>query len=168
MTDTSGFGRPLRDALGQFATGVTVVTTVTAAGEPAGLTVNSFTSVSLDPPLVLWNLARRSANWEAFSDVEYFAVNVLAADQEPLAMAFAVPKGDPFAGLEFDKGIEGLPLLPGALAQFECRLTSRQSGGDHEMLMGEVLDYHDLGGEPLLFHRGNFGRFRHHTRSWRG
>lgn len=167
MTEASVFGRPLRDALGQFATGVAVVTTVTEAGEPAGLTVNSFASVSLDPPLVLWSLGRYSANWEAFQEIEHFAVNILAADQEPLALAFAVPRGKPFSDLDFDKGIENLPLLPGALAQFECHLTGRQNGGDHEILIGEVLNYHALGGEPLLFHRGNFGRFRHHTRTWK-
>ncbi|UCG73958.1 MAG: flavin reductase family protein [Chromatiales bacterium] len=167
MNGPSAAERALRDALGQFATGVTVVTTVTASGEPAGITVNSFTSLSLTPPLVLWNLSRKSANWEAFQDVEHFAVNVLAADQEPMALAFAHPGGDPFAGLEVEKGLGGVPLLPGVLAQFECEVRNRYQGGDHEMLIGEVFDYREFDGEPLLFYRGNFGRFRHHTRPWK-
>jgi len=167
MTDPSADGRALRDALGQFATGVTVVTTVTTDGDAAGLTVNSFTSLSLDPPLVLWHLSRNSANWAAFQDVEHFAVNVLAADQEPMALAFAHPRGEPFAGLQVEKGVGGVPLLPDVLAQFECRVSSRQRGGDHDMLIGEVLDYREFDGEPLLFHHGNFGRFRHHNRPWK-
>ena len=167
MSAPSAEGRALRDALGQFATGVTVVTTVTAAGEPAGITVNSFTSLSLSPPLVLWNLGQYSANWDAFQDVTHFAIHVLAADQEPLALAFSHPGGDPFAGLQVDKGLGGLPLLSGVLAQFECQVMHRYPGGDHEMLIGEVLDYREFDGEPLLFYRGNFGRFRHHQRPWK-
>ena len=150
MSKTSKAARAFRDALGQFATGVTVVTTVKADGAPVGITVNSFTSLSLTPPLVLWNLSRNSANWEAFQDAEHFAINVLAADQEPLALAFAIPGGDPFAGLQVEKGEGGVPLLPGTLAQFECELRHRYPGGDHEMLIGEVVDYCEFEGEPLM------------------
>lgn len=159
MTDASEFGRDLRDALGQFATGVTIVTAVGPNGEPAGITVNSFTSLSLDPPLVLWNLSRHSANWEAFQQAEHFAINVLAAGQEAMAMAFARPGVDPFAGLTTETGNGGVPLLQGVLAQFECRLAGRHDGGDHVTLVGEVLRYREFGGEPLLFYRGRFGRF---------
>ena len=159
MTDQDSFARTLRDALGQFATGVTIVTTVMADGRPAGITVNSFTSVSLDPPLVLWNLGRFSANWDAFESAEHFAVNVLAIDQADLALEFAEPGKDPFTHVSYDRGKGDVPLLPGAIAQFECRLTERRDGGDHITLVGEVLAHHDHDGEPLLFHRGSFGRF---------
>jgi 3-hydroxy-9,10-secoandrosta-1,3,5(10)-triene-9,17-dione monooxygenase reductase component len=159
MTDTEIERRVLRDALGQFATGVTVVTTLTGAGEKVGLTVNSFTSLSLDPPLVLWNLSRHSAKFEAFDNTDYFAVNVLGADQESLALAFARPGGTPFNSLQTEAGAGGVPLLPGCLAYFECRMTHRYPGGDHDMLIGEVLNFRDIGGEPLLFYRGRFGRF---------
>jgi 3-hydroxy-9,10-secoandrosta-1,3,5(10)-triene-9,17-dione monooxygenase reductase component len=160
MTNKEVERRALRDALGQFVTGVTVVTTRTAAGEPAGLTVNSFTSLSLDPPLVLWNLGWYSAKRDSFNDAAYFAVNVLAAAQERLALDFARPAGNPFAGLQTDVGAGDVPLLTGCIAYFECRLTHRYPGGDHDMLIGEVLRYRSMGGEPLLFSRGRFGRFQ--------
>jgi flavin reductase (DIM6/NTAB) family NADH-FMN oxidoreductase RutF len=159
VTNQDSFARTLRDALGQFATGVTIITTVKPDGRPAGITVNSFTSVSLEPPLVLWNLGRYSANWDAFESAEHFAVNVLAADQADVALNFAEPGRDPFTDMSFDNGAGGVPLLPGAIAQFECRLAERRDGGDHITLVGEVLAHHDYGGEPLLFHRGRFGRF---------
>ena len=138
---------------------MTVVTSVTAAGKPAGLTVNSFTSVSLDPPLVLWNLSRHSANWQAFQDIEYFAINVLTAEQAELALEFARAEATPFADLDYERGAGGVPLLRGSLAQFECRLAERRNSGDHETLVGEVMNYREFAGEPLLFHRGRFGRF---------
>ena len=159
MTDKEVQRRALRDALGQFATGVTVVTTRTPAGEAAGLTVNSFTSLSLDPPLVLWSLGRYSAKRDSFDDAAYFAVNVLAAEQEGLALDFARPAGRPFAGLQTETGAGDVPLLPGCIAYFECRLTHRYPGGDHDMLIGEVLRFRNVGGEPLLFSGGRFGHF---------
>ena len=116
--------------------------------------------MSLDPPLVLWNLSVHSAKHPAFDDVEHFAVNVLAADQQDLALDFAQPGGDPFAGLQTDTGAGGVPLLRDCIAYFECHLAHRYHGGDHDMLIGEVLNYRNEGGEPLLFHTGRFGFFR--------
>ncbi len=159
MTDMDTEQRVLRDALGQFATGVTVVTTLTGAGDRVGVTVNSFASLSLDPPLVLWNLARHSAKYQAFDDTDYFAVNVLAADQESLALKFARPGGEPFANVKTTAGAGNVPLLPGCIAYFECRVTHRYPGGDHDMLIGEVLSFRSVAGEPLLFYCGQFGRF---------
>ncbi len=159
VTDKTTETRLLRNALGEFATGVTVVTTVNSSGTPVGITVNSFTSVSLDPPLVLWNLNVYSAKHAAFDDTDYFAVNVLSVDQKDACLAFAQPGGDPFAGLRTESGAGGVPLLAGCIAYFECRVVHRYRGGDHEMLVGEVLSYRDVGGEPLLFHHGQFGHF---------
>lgn len=159
VTDKKTKTRLLRNALGEFATGVTVVTTINSAGTPVGITVNSFTSVSLDPPLVLWNLSVHSAKHAAFDDTEYFAVNVLSLAQKDVALTFARPGGEPFAGLQTEVGAGGVPLLSGCIAYFECRMVHRYRGGDHEMLVGEVLSYRDAGGEPLVFHHGRFGRF---------
>ncbi len=158
-TDKETDIRLLRNALGRFATGVTVVTTINREGTAVGITVNSFTSVSLEPPLVLWNLNVHSAKHAAFDDTDYFAVNVLSIDQLDWALAFAQPGGDQFAGLETETGAGGVPLLPGCIAYFECRTVHRYRAGDHEMLVGEVLSYRDVGGEPLLFQHGQFGRF---------
>jgi flavin reductase (DIM6/NTAB) family NADH-FMN oxidoreductase RutF len=148
--------RELRDALGRFATGVTVVTTMTAEG-PLGITANSFASVSLTPPLVLWSPARKSSRFPAFEAASHFAIHVLSAGQRPLAERFArVGAGDDFAGLDFRPGLGAAPLLDGCSARFECRHAAGYDGGDHLIVVGEVLrlERHDL--PPLLFHRGGY------------
>ncbi|MFR9797283.1 flavin reductase family protein [Streptomyces sp. MS06] len=147
--------RALRDVLGRYATGVTVVTCAGAPGGPAGLTVNSFTSVSLDPPLVLWCLALSSRARPAFTAAEYFAVNVLAAGQRDLAARFAGP-GDRFRGLAVRSGPHGEPLLPGAAATLCCRRSGLVPAGDHLLLLGAVEQHTRTGRRVLLFADGAY------------
>ncbi len=148
--------RDFRDALGHFATGVTIVTTVTGDGAPVGLTVNSFNSVSLDPPLVLWSLARSSRNLRVFTAAEHFAVNVLAADQADLAQRFAGRDEDKFAGVHWVPGAGGMPLIAGCAARFQCRVSFRYEGGDHLIFVGEVVALDQSGKPALVFHRGRY------------
>jgi 3-hydroxy-9,10-secoandrosta-1,3,5(10)-triene-9,17-dione monooxygenase reductase component len=149
--------KSLRNALGNFATGVTIVTT-NHDGHNVGLTANSFNSVSLDPPLVLWSLAKKSSNIDAFKNVDAFAVHILGSDQESLSNQFATPGIDKFAGVDFEIGNDGVPLLRNCAARFECRTAYRYDGGDHIIFVGEVLDLEQSEKEPLLFHRGKYAR----------
>ncbi len=146
--------RELRDALGRFATGVTVVTAMSADG-PLGMTANSFASVSLDPPLVLWSPARKSRRFPAFEAASHFAIHVLGAHQQALAARFA-GAGDAFAGLETVAGEGGAPLIAGCAARFECRHTAGHDGGDHLIMVGEVLRVETRDVAPLLFYRGAY------------
>ena len=145
--------RDLRRALGQYATGVTVVTTL-HEGERYGMTANSFTSVSLNPPLVLWAAAKSSPSLAAFEATDRFAVNVLAADQHHLSRQFATSGTDKFDGVELLDG--ELPLLEGTVARFVCRRTQRVDAGDHVVFLGEIEEYGAPGGEPLVFHSGSY------------
>ncbi|MCD1618665.1 flavin reductase [Salipiger manganoxidans] len=150
--------RALRDAMGSFATGVTIVTTRSAAGEDIGRTANSFSSVSLDPPMILWSLARSSSSHAAFAEARHFAVHVLAADQDELSGRFAGKSADRFAGLEAERGADGIPLLRHCAARFECRTVYRYDGGDHVIFVGEVTGFQRSDAAPLLFHGGRYGR----------
>lgn len=150
-----------RKALGSFATGVTIITCRGSDGKPLGLTVNSFNSVSLNPPLVLWSLAHNSLSLEAFRGARYFAVHVLAADQEELSVRFARRGADKFAGLALETGIGELPLLTGCSARFQCRSAYQYEGGDHIIFLGEVLSFDRSDAPPLVFHGG---RYAHATR----
>jgi flavin reductase (DIM6/NTAB) family NADH-FMN oxidoreductase RutF len=149
--------RALRDAFGRFATGVTVVTVATAAG-PVGITANSFASVSLDPPLLLWAPARASRRFAAFHDAEDFAVHVLGADQSELCRRFAAA-GDDWEGVGHRRSDRGVPLLPGALARFECATEARHPAGDHVVIIGRILRFSQRPGAPLLFAGGRYGGF---------
>jgi flavin reductase (DIM6/NTAB) family NADH-FMN oxidoreductase RutF len=146
-----------RAALGMFATGVTIVTARAADGKIIGLTANSFNSVSLTPPLVLWSLSRAAASMAVFSAGSHYAINVLAADQKELAQRFASRGADRWAGVTFDTGVGGAPLLHGAAATFECFNRSRYEEGDHVIFVGEVerCTRRD-GASPLLFHGGRY------------
>ncbi|MER2508394.1 MAG: flavin reductase family protein [Amaricoccus sp.] len=144
--------RDLRNALGRFATGVTVVTTLTADG-PLGITANSFASVSLNPPLVLWSPARKSSRFRAFERAPFFAIHVLGAGQRGLADRFT-RVGHDFGGIEFAAGQGGTPLIDGCAARFECRHAAGHDGGDHLIVVGEVLRVVENEVAPLLFHRG--------------
>ena len=149
--------REFRASLGMFATGVTIVTARTAAGDLVGLTANSFNSVSLEPPLVLWSLSRAAGSMSAFSNGLNYAINVLAADQQTLAERFATRIGDRWAGVRFTEGVSGAPLLEGAAATFECFNRSQYAEGDHVIFVGEVercAHRHDAA--PLLYHGGKF------------
>ena len=148
--------RELRDALGRFATGVTVVTTMTAAG-PMGITANSFASVSLAPPLVLWSPARKSRRFPAFEAASHFAIHVLGCDQQALAERFAERHGGAsFHGLEFGHGTGGAPLFENCAARFECRHAAGYDGGDHLIVVGEVLRLTVRDVPPLIYYRGGY------------
>jgi len=147
----------LRDALGSFATGVTVVTTVTPEGHRIGLTANSFTSVSLEPPLVLWSLSRQAGSMDVFATGVRYAIHVLAADQQALAERFATRGIDRWAGVAHHPGLDGTPLIEGAAATFECFSRSQYPEGDHVIFVGEVERCsHRAGVRPLLYHGGHF------------
>jgi flavin reductase (DIM6/NTAB) family NADH-FMN oxidoreductase RutF len=150
--------RELRNALGRFATGVCVVTTGSAGGPTAGLTVNSFSSVSLEPPLVAWCLARTAPSARAFSAADHFCVHVMAQDQRETALHFARPAHDKFAPLsdQLERGIGGVPVLKKTLARFECRKASVVDGGDHLIFIGRVEGFSYSDAPPLLFHAGRF------------
>jgi flavin reductase (DIM6/NTAB) family NADH-FMN oxidoreductase RutF len=148
--------RDFRRALGQFATGVTVVSARGRDGRRVGMTVNSFSSVSLDPPLVLWSISRQAPSFADFSEASHFAINVLAANQHHLSRQFSTPLPDKFAGVECTEGTAGCPLLKGATAHFVCRKVREFDGGDHIIFLGEVEDYQWTEGEPLVFHSGRY------------
>jgi flavin reductase (DIM6/NTAB) family NADH-FMN oxidoreductase RutF len=157
--DLSGGGvdrRAFRHALGRFATGVAVVTTRTPDGKLEGLTANSFSSVSLDPPLVLWCLQRDAASAPGFAAAGMFAVNVLGAHQHALSLHFATPTADKFAGLGHTRGLGGCPLLDASLAHFECRTENTVDAGDHVIFIGRVLRLTHRDGEPLIFSGGRY------------
>jgi len=145
----------LRQALGKFATGVTVVTCHGAKG-PCGITANSFSSVSLEPPLVLWNIAKVSHSLRAYLDAEYFAINVLAAGQQELSSHFAQSDHTVFIGIDYDTSDRGVPLLPDSVASFECRTHQVHDCGDHYIIVGEVDSYRSNEREPLLFYNGRY------------
>jgi len=147
-----------RRALSCFATGVAVVTVLDADGEKAGMTISSFNSVSLDPPLVLWSIADDSYSYNAFMEAEYFAVNVLAMHQEELSSRFARRGANKFEGIECREGLQGVPILPDYAACFECRIEHRYEGGDHKIIVGRVLRMEDRETDPLIFYRGRFLR----------
>ena len=140
-----------------FATGVTIVTARTATGELIGLTANSFNSLSLSPPLVLWSLSQAAGSMPALSTGSHYAINVLAADQKALAERFAGRRDDRWDGVAYTEGASGAPLISGAAASFECFNRSRYEEGDHVIFVGEVERCsHQPGAAPLLFHGGKF------------
>ena len=146
-----------RQALRQFATGVTVVTTRDVDGRPCGLTVSAFAAVSLEPPLVLVCVARSTSSHDAIAAHGWFAVHVLGAEQEALARRFAAPAGDRFAGLPGRVGLAQLPLLADVVAALECRIVHAHPGGDHTIFVGEV-ERTATTDRPLLLHAR--GRYR--------
>src|SRR4051794_2015702 len=151
--------RDFRSALGTYATGVTIITAAAPDGKPAGLTCNSFTSVSLNPPLVLWSLVIYSQSMAVFQNASHFTVNVLGASQQDLATKFAVSSADKFAGVKWTAGLGSAPVLAGSVAHFQCRTADRYYGGDHVIFLGAVEAYAYNREEPLLFARGGYGRF---------
>ena len=149
--------RDFRDALGRFATGVTVVTAASPEG-PVGMTANSFASVSLDPALVLWSPARASRRFGAFEAAERFAIHILGAEQEHLCRAFARNSAT-FDGIDWEADDDGVPILAGCLARFDCARHAAHDGGDHLIIVGRVLSAAAREGAPLVFSAGAYGRF---------
>lgn len=148
--------KQFRNALGTFTTGVTVVTTRSPEGADVGLTVNSFNSVSLDPPMVLWSLVSTSGSLPAFLDNGHFAVHILSDRQEAMSSRFARRGIDKFEGLEISRGHGDVPLLDDCSARFECRIASHYEGGDHVILVGEVLNFEEFGVPPLVYQSGGY------------
>jgi flavin reductase (DIM6/NTAB) family NADH-FMN oxidoreductase RutF len=157
FTPDAGNLRALRDALGRFATGVAVITIPTLEG-PMGFTANSFASVSLDPPLVLWSPAKASLRYPFYAAARHFAIHVLGAEQSDLSRRF-VRGGTGFDGLAHEVNREGVPVIPGTLARFECEQHATHEGGDHLIVVGRVLRVAARHGAPLVFSQGAYGRF---------
>jgi flavin reductase (DIM6/NTAB) family NADH-FMN oxidoreductase RutF len=149
--------RAFRDALGRFATGVTLVTTRSPLG-PLGITANSFASLSIDPPLVLWSPARSSRRFPAFTECDHFAIHVLSEQQFDIAHRF-VSDGLAFDGVDWEEGPDGTPLLAGALARFVCTRHAVHDGGDHAIVVGRVVEATSRDGDPLVFALGHYGGF---------
>lgn len=152
--------RDLRRCLGKFATGVTVVTCTDAGGDPCGITANSFSSVSLEPPLILWNIAKVSNSLDAYMNAEHFVIHVLSAEQQALSSHFARSDHTLFKDVEYTFSDDGAPLLPDTLAVFECRTHQIHDCGDHHVVIGEVTAFRSTEGEPLLFYNGAYRAIR--------
>jgi flavin reductase (DIM6/NTAB) family NADH-FMN oxidoreductase RutF len=149
--------RDFRDAVGWFATGVTVITARGGDGAFYGVTANSFASVSLDPPLVLWSLDKRSPSSAGFAAAGHFAVNILAQDQQGLSARFATTGPDKWRDIAHESWQTGAPILPGSLASLDCRVEAKHDGGDHVIYVGRVLRLESRRhGQPLLFSRGSY------------
>lgn len=148
--------RAFRSALGRYPTGVAVVTALGAGDRKIGITINSFASVSLDPPLVLWSIEEQAATCAAFVAADHFAISILSYEQEALARQFALPAGDRFNGLHLSDGLGGVPLFDEALSVFECRRFAVYPGGDHRIILGQVERVTTRPGTPLVFHDGLF------------
>lgn len=156
--------RAFRDAMGRFGTGVTLVTALTDKGEPIGLTANSFTSLSLDPPLVLWSLDRKSDTVPIFSECKHFGVNVLQAHHRDLSTKFATKQNHHFDEIPFETWDSGVPIIVDALAALECEVYARHDGGDHVIMVGRVLGLKSQEeGEPLMFYRGKYAELANAT-----
>ena len=150
--------RHFRSVLGEFATGVTIITTIENQ-EPRGITANSFTSVSLEPPLVLFCLGRESTNFNAFNTANFFAVNILSADQSDISNKFAVVEGDKFEGVDWTSWETGAPILPNTIAAIDCRLKELIDAGDHIIVLGEVLRAEKMAEKPpLLYFEGKYSK----------
>ena len=148
--------REFRHTLGTFTTGVTIITTRDGDGLPVGITANSFNSVSLDPPMVLWSLARNARSLAAFDHAQHWAVHILSADQEPLSNRFARSGEDKFAGVPVESGIGDVPLLSNCTSRLQCRTSFKYEGGDHIIFVGEVLAFDRNDVPPLVFHAGKY------------
>jgi 3-hydroxy-9,10-secoandrosta-1,3,5(10)-triene-9,17-dione monooxygenase reductase component len=147
-----------REVLGHFATGVTIVT-ATEEGVPVGFSCQSFSALSLDPPMVLLAPAKSSTSWPRIAQAGAFCVNILGEHQEALCRAFAISGGDKFDGVKWSPGVTGAPIIDGSLAYVECTLGAIYEGGDHELVTGHVVAVHSGDGAPLVFYRSGFGHF---------
>jgi flavin reductase (DIM6/NTAB) family NADH-FMN oxidoreductase RutF len=150
----------LRAAFGHFATGVAIITTGGGPGRCTGMTVNSFASLSLAPPLVLWSIAKSSGSHAVFAGTGEFAVHVLKADQAALARQFSAKVPDRFSGVAFEASPTGIPLLQDYHARIVCRTEHRYDGGDHTIIIGKVLAVDEKDGDPLVFYRGRLNHLR--------
>lgn len=157
--------RALRSALGSFVTGVTVVTAHDRFGKPYGLTANSFNTVSLDPPLILWSQSRKASSYHVFRESEVFAISILAEHQIDVSNNFASRKEDKFEGVSVDRAFCGLPVIADSSAWLYCRMVSCVDGGDHTIYIGEILKFAYNGRPPLIFGGGQYLQARPHYAS---
>lgn len=148
--------RELRNILGDFATGVAVVTTIGNNELPVGMTINSFSSVSLDPPLILWSIGLKTPSYGAFSEHTGFAINIMCAESKELSLNFARPAENKFKDIKWHAGESGVPVLDEALSTLECVTQDRISAGDHDIFIGRVVRMNNREGDALGFHRGKF------------
>jgi flavin reductase (DIM6/NTAB) family NADH-FMN oxidoreductase RutF len=146
----------LRQVMGHFATGVTIITTFNKDGQMHGLTANAFTSVSLEPPLLLISVDKKAESYPAFEESKVFTVNILADEQEALSRKFAVSGGNKFEGVAYRRGANGAAILDGTLAHIECTLYGAYEGGDHSLYLGEIQEAEVREGKPLVFYRGGY------------
>jgi flavin reductase (DIM6/NTAB) family NADH-FMN oxidoreductase RutF len=146
----------LRQVMGHFATGVTIITTFNKDGQMHGLTANAFTSVSLEPPLLLISVDKKAESYPAFGESKVFTVNILADEQEALSRKFAVSGGNKFEGVAYRRGANGAAILDGTLAHIECTLYAAYEGGDHSLYLGEIQEAEVREGKPLVFYRGGY------------
>lgn len=162
MTGTEEFTidpQALRQTLSCFPTGVAIATTQSRDGEPIGVTISSFNSVSMDPPLVLWSLASKAGSLPEYKAHRGFAINILSADQVDLCKLFASPERDRFSGLEWVEGANGVPCIAGCSAVLECETYATHEGGDHEIFIGKVVAHMSSEKTPLAFGKGQLGAF---------
>ena len=145
-----------RKALGNYATGVAIISVCVADGDPVGITANSFASVSLDPPLVLWSVDKSSSQCDTFVNCEYFAVHILQEDQQQLARTFSDDDADKFNGLVIERGVADLPLISECSAVLQCKVANVYEEGDHFILIGRVVDVRVEGADPLIFFSGAY------------
>lgn len=148
--------KAFRRALGNFATGVTIITATAPDGTTVGVTASSFNSLSMDPPLILWSSIKGNPSCAVFEKATHFAVNILAADQMDMSNHFARQQEDKFAGVDWEPGIGGAPIFPNCAGRFQCETYAKLDGGDHWIFVGRVLAFDDLGRPPLCFHRGSY------------
>jgi flavin reductase (DIM6/NTAB) family NADH-FMN oxidoreductase RutF len=146
----------LRRVMGHFATGVTIITTVSKSGQLFGLTANSVTSVSLEPPLLLISVDKKADSYPCFEQSKVFTVNILSDSQEALSRKFAVSGGNKFEGVAYHMGANGVPIILGAVSYIECRVYATYDGGDHTLHLGEIQQAETHAGKPLLFYRGGY------------
>jgi len=154
LAEKKNNSKELRRALGSFPTGIAIVTTENETGEPIGLTVNSFNSVSLDPPLIIWSISLSAPSISAFRYNKSFAVNILSSDQKNLCEKFSTPSTDKFEGIAWKKSLMGIPLITDSIAQFECITHATYPGGDHEIYVGRVINYSYIDMKPLILSKG--------------
>ena len=162
MSDSNPLdSRALRNAFGAFATGVTVITTRGADGRDYGLTANSFSSVSLEPPLLLWCLGDNTDCYQGFQGADYYAIHILGARQQGVSNLFASKGADKFSSVALERGPGDIPMLCESVARFVCKSVYKYPGGDHVIHVGEVIDFSVADDEPLLFHKGQYRELSH-------
>lgn len=158
--------KDFRRALGNFATGVTIITARAPDGTTAGVTASSFNSVSMDPPLILWSSIKDTPSCKIFETATHFAVNILASDQMDMSNHFARQQEDKFAGIEWEEGIGGAPLFPNCAGRFQCESYDKHDGGDHWIFVGRVVSFDDYGRSPLCFHQGSYSMVFSHPETY--